>query len=183
MSATPCESNDNLLLDLGLNRRQSTQNNVGSGCNDAGSTTEANQENDMQVTDPEVTPTFSASSVATFLSCTTTDALDLTNSNDVERIELAYDYDIQVTNTADLSFAVSVFELDLLKVIADESGLSSCAFGRRSLRHGRRKLNSTGASSLVLGGIGSNPADVVDTTRSKYNQLLLIAIANEVRLV
>ena len=165
MSGTPCESNDNFaLLDLSdtlsvTTRLSSTQNNDGSGCNYADSTNAVHDPDSDEVSPSSIT----ASSVVTFLSCKSTDALELAKSENIERIKLAYNYDIHVTNAADLSFSVSVFELDLLKAIANEFGLSSCAFGRRSLRFGRRKLSSTGD----IAGVGSNPGDVVDTTRSK----------------
>ena len=159
MSVAPCESNDNFaLLDLSDTLSVSTrQNTDGLGCNYADSTNAVQDPDSDEVSPSSIT----ASSIVTFLSCKSTDALELAKSNNMERIELAYDYDIHVTNAADLSFSVSVFELDLLKAIANEFGLSSCAFGRRSLRLGWRKLSS------AIAGIGSNPGDVVDTTRCK----------------
>lgn len=163
MSTKPCNSNDNFaLLDLSdalsVSTRLSSKKSVGSGCN--------NSQNSAQVKDPDreefsmTNPSYT--STVTFLSCKTVNALELA-TYDIERIELSFDYDFHVTNVTDPSFSLSVFELDLLKAIANEFGLSSCAFSRRSLRNGQRKLNRTGA----LVGIGSNPSDVVDATRSK----------------
>ena len=100
--------------------------------------------------------------LTTFLSCNSANAEELADTDGIERIDLEYDYEIHTAEGAELLFSVNVFELGLLKAVADEFGLSTCEFVRRSLRKGRKLV---GTSSVV--GVGSYPGDTEDSIHSE----------------
>lgn len=175
MSPKPCASNDNLdaLMNdsndspgLGLSNPQRGKD---SGCRLLSEQTKPDEEEqdpeDEQTEPEEQEPKpddATATEPMTFLSCHSANAQELTGADGIERIDLAYDYEIRTTEDADLSVSVNVFELDLLKAVADEYNLSSCEFGRRSLRNGRKL---TDISSIV--GAGSYLGDVVDSINTE----------------
>ena len=145
---SPCNfSNDNFELTNDSNDYVNLSNDANgtgsSGCNTGATTEDTVEDNTHNPID---------GNIKSFISCKSNDAQDLADAANVERIDLGYDYEIHTTPEADLDFSVHVFELDLLKSLADEYGLSACEFGRRSL--------STSSHDIV--GVASNPGDVKD---------------------
>mmetsp|Transcript_25787 Transcript_25787/g.54519 ORF Transcript_25787/g.54519 Transcript_25787/m.54519 type:complete len:384 (+) Transcript_25787:228-1379(+) len=180
----PCGSNDNFhygytnesndSFSLGL----SNLRGVGVGCDEVAAEFEANSKTSAE--DPaeatsevpievptEVTPieettteeatTEELEQEPSFLSCNSSDAEELAEKAGIERIDLQYDYEMRITEEADLSSSLNAFEHGLLKAVADDFGLSSCELVRRSLRKGRKLV---GTSSVV--GVGSYPGDEED---------------------
>ena len=151
---SPCNfSNDNFELTNDSNDYVNLSNDAktgSSGCN-----TEATTEDTVEDSTPNPNPIDG--NIKSFISCKSNDAQDLTDAANVERIDLGYDYEIHTTPESDLDFSVHVFELVLLKALADEYGLSACEFGRRSLR----------TSSRDVVGVASNPGDVKDPVYSE----------------
>ena len=150
---SPCNfSNDNFELTNDSNDYVNLSNDA-NGTGSSGCNTGATSEDTVE----DSTPNPIDGNIKSFISCKSNDAQDLTDAANVERIDLEYDYEIHTTPQADLDFSVHVFELDLLKSLADEYGLSACEFGRRSL--------STSSRDVV--GVASNPSDVNDPVYSE----------------
>ena len=141
---------------------------MGSGCNDTTATTITEEDTadvlleKQELYEEDTAPEYGTGDidVDTFISCDNTKD-HLTDDTNINRIDLKYDYEIHTTKDTNLDFSVHVFELDLVKAVAEKYGLANCSqFGsRRSLV---RKLTTT---STV--GVDSSPADVTDTVHSK----------------
>ena len=159
---SPCNfSNDNFeLTNDSMSNDYVNLSNDANGTGSSGCNTDATTEDTVE----DSTPNHIDGNIKSFISCKSNDAQDLTDAANVERIDLEYDYEIHTTPEADLDFSVHVFELDLLKSLADEYGLSACKFGRRSL--------STSSRDIV--GVASNPGDVKDLVYSEQLSTFLV---------
>mmetsp|Transcript_20405 Transcript_20405/g.33305 ORF Transcript_20405/g.33305 Transcript_20405/m.33305 type:complete len:376 (+) Transcript_20405:63-1190(+) len=173
----PCASNDNFGLTNGSNDSLSWglsthHRGQGSACDEEVATVETTTTTTEETTEeleqePEIPEDATSTTpinteLSTFLSCNSANAEELADTDGIERIDLEYDYEIHTAEGADLSLSVNVFELGLLKAVADEFGLSTCEFVRRSLRKGRKLV---GTSSVV--GVGSYPGDTEDSIHTE----------------
>jgi len=114
----------------------------------------------------EQIPEEEATAPIAFISCHSANAQDLTDANGIERIDLAYDYEIHTTDEADLFASVNAFEVDLLKALAEEYNLSNCESGRRSLLRSNVEQRKLVDTEFVVGA-GSYLGDVVDSIHTE----------------
>jgi len=103
--------------------------------------------------DVDVDESIEISPPSSFLSCVASAPEDLASST---RVDLSFDYEIHVSESANVTASVETFERDLLNSLGSELGLLDCSSERRSLRKTRKLV----ASNIV--GVDSSPKDRED---------------------